>query len=82
MGAYLASVHFTAIYASTLERASLTAEAIKSQQKDPNLEVYKDDLLREQYFGTGEGMVIASKHSDLSTMKAHYAKGIFPAIQP
>lgn len=43
------------------------------------LPFHESTLLREQYFGTGEGMKFSKKEKGVTTA-AHYAKGKFPAL--
>ena len=57
----------------------MTATVIKEKQPDPNISLKISSLLREQNFGAGEGKKVCEKEQDL-TLRAHYARGKFPAI--
>lgn len=60
-------------------RAKTTAKVVREKQFDPLLPFHESTLLREQNFGTGEGMKFSKKEKGL-TIAAHYAKGKFPAL--
>ena len=57
----------------------MTATVIQEKQPDSNISLTISSLLREQYFGAGEGKKICQKERNL-TLSHHYAKGKFPAI--
>lgn len=57
----------------------MTAMVIQEQQPDPNISLTVSSLLREQYFGAGEGKKRWAKDPDL-TLAIHFARGKFPAI--
>jgi broad specificity phosphatase PhoE len=57
----------------------MTATAIQEKQADPNIPLTISSLLREQYFGAGEGKKICAKDRNL-TLALHYAHGKFPVI--
>lgn len=52
---------------------------VQEKQPDPNIPLTTSSLLREQYFGAGEGKKICAKDRDL-TLSLHYVRGKFPAI--
>jgi broad specificity phosphatase PhoE len=57
----------------------MTATVIHEKQRDPKISLTISSLLREQNFGAGEGKKVCAKERDL-TLRAHYARGKFPAI--
>ena len=57
----------------------MTATAIQEKQADPKIPLTISSLLREQYFGAGEGKKICAKDRNL-TLALHYAHGKFPVI--
>ena len=80
LAASLSHILFDAIYTSDLERALSTAKVVHSALCDrPMTPLHVTSTLREQNFGVGEGSRIAKKTKALS-LRAHYAKGLFPAL--
>lgn len=79
-GASLSNTRFTAIHASPLKRAFMTAQAIHDAQKTPKPPLNTSLLLREQTYGIAEGNPwLLSPKPELS-LQEHYAQGIFPVL--
>lgn len=55
-GKELAHIHFDAVLASDTKRAAETAKLIIEQNENPNLKLITSKYLREQYYGSFEGM--------------------------
>ncbi|KAH9947560.1 phosphoglycerate mutase-like protein [Amylocystis lapponica] len=81
LGASLANIRFTAIYASPLKRALWTAQAVQDAQSEPKPPLNTSLLLREQYWGIAEGKKWTMEPwiQGLS-LEDHCARGLFPVI--
>ncbi|KAG6812560.1 hypothetical protein H0H92_002212 [Tricholoma furcatifolium] len=66
----------TAIHASPLERAFLTAKALQAAQPD-SVPLETSPLLREQNFGLGEGQRYDVRRQPHLSFDEHIARGIF-----
>ncbi|PPQ70019.1 LOW QUALITY PROTEIN: hypothetical protein CVT26_013307 [Gymnopilus dilepis] len=74
------NISLDVVYASTLNRAMTTAKVVKDKQPNSDSIPFEtSELLREQYFGAGEGKKICKVEKNL-TLQAHYAQGKFPAV--
>jgi broad specificity phosphatase PhoE len=71
-------IRFTAIYASTLQRAMTTAQALLDAQKFPRPPLITSDMLREQHFGIAEGEIWTLHKEPGLSFADHIAKGLYP----
>lgn len=76
----MSSIHFTHVYASPLQRAHSTAQAIVASQPSPKPPLTLSPDVREQHFGVAEGKPWRVHLESGVTREEHYAKGIFPVI--
>ncbi|KAJ7672778.1 histidine phosphatase superfamily, partial [Mycena rosella] len=77
VGASLSGTQFTAIHASPLKRAYMTAQAVLNQQLgSPPLTT--SPLLREQHFGVAEGKSLTSKRDPDIPLVEQFEQGIYP----
>jgi len=83
LAASLSHVPFNSLYTSDLKRALSTAKVLHSAlceaQVTPPCSLHVTSTLREQNFGVAEGTKIVKKDKGLS-LRAHYAKGLFPTL--
>ncbi|KAF7965552.1 hypothetical protein HWV62_2685 [Athelia sp. TMB] len=81
LGASLADVPFSAIFASDLKRAHTTAQALHAAQNQvPPAPLTTSPLLREQHFGIAEGKAWILTQDGSKPLAELYAAGVFPII--
>ncbi|KAK2465340.1 hypothetical protein APHAL10511_002694 [Amanita phalloides] len=75
-----ADTRYTAILASPLKRALMTAEIIREAQyiAPP---INTSPLLREQHFGVAEGKSYGTAREPGLSLEEHFAKDIFPVLR-
>ena len=80
MGKALADskTHFHAIHASPLQRAFLTAQAVRDAQPEPQPPLTTSLLLREQHWGIAEGQPWIMEMQPGLTREEHFARKLFP----
>jgi len=82
LAASLSHVPFNALYTSDLKRALSTAKVLRSARREiqnTSCSLHVTSTLREQNFGVAEGTKIVKRNKELS-LRAQYAKGLFPAL--
>ncbi|KAL4069953.1 histidine phosphatase superfamily [Scleroderma yunnanense] len=80
LGEAFANTRLTAIYASPLKRAFMTATALLDAQPDPKPPIHNSDLLKEQNFGKAEGTSWLGKQDPNKTLEEHFASGQYPVL--
>jgi len=80
LGAAFKNTCFTAIHASSLKRAQMTAQAIHDAQKAPKPPLFISPLLREQNFGIAEGKPWVREEPGFS-LEDHFSKGLYPRLR-
>lgn len=77
VGASFAGTRFTAIHASPLKRAYMTAQEIHKQQAgSPPLST--SPLFQEQHFGVAEGKSLTGKRDPDIPLAEYFSTGIYP----
>ncbi|KAH8104740.1 phosphoglycerate mutase-like protein [Cristinia sonorae] len=79
-GESLSDIRFQTIWASPLQRAFSTAQAIYDVQPDPKPSFKTSPHLREQHFGIAEGKKWIVEWIPGMSLEDHIAQGLFPAL--